>query len=408
MTRSFRICFLGPETPALSQTFVYREALALKRRGHFILPVTIRKPKDPAGDVDALGPVITLYDGDKNAFASAFLKMFLQRPVSALKASFMLASDLVASAGEGRFKPALLIHYLAGFRLAALMRDEKIEHLHVHFAHFPAQIGMYASAISGTPFTATAHANDIFENALLLKRKAKRAAVLFMISDYNRRLLEQAGVDPHKMQVVRCGVPDRKKSALRPQHGSRPFRIGSLGRLVEKKGMATTIRAVAALARAGADVRLEIVGDGPLREFLQTEINELGLSGRAVLLGAMPNSKAMEWLESLHLFVMSCEEDQNGDMDGIPVAMMEAMALGAPVVSTRLSGIPELVVDRISGLLGEQKDVESIAGAIAEMMNDEPFYDRMCAGAKARVEAEFSEAVNIERLEKAIAAAAGR
>ncbi|MEZ5921546.1 MAG: glycosyltransferase [Parvularculaceae bacterium] len=406
--RSFRICFLGPETPALSQTFVYREALALQRRGHYILPVTIRKPKDPAGDVEELGPVITLYDCDKSAYASAFFKMFLQRPVGALKASLMLVSDFIASIGEGRFKPALLFHYLAGFRLAALMRDERIEHLHVHFAHFPAQIGMYASAISGTPFTATAHANDIFENALLLKRKAKRAAALFMISDYNRHLLEQAGVDPQKMQVVRCGVPDRKRSAPRPQHGVRPFRIGSLGRLVEKKGMATTIRAAAALAKAGADVRLEIVGDGPLRESLQEEINELGLSGCAVLLGAMPNSKVMEWLESLHLLVMSCEEDRNGDKDGIPVAMMEAMALGVPVVSTRLSGIPELVVDRTSGLLGEPKDVESIAGAIAEMMNDETFYDRICAGAKARVEEEFSEAVNIERLEKAIEAAVRR
>lgn len=404
-----RICHFGPETPALSQTFVYREALALKRRGHFVLSVSVRRPAAPAReDLEALGDVEILYDGDVGAFIAAFADGLAARPLAAAESFLMLISDLAASAGEGRFSPALIAHWLAGFRLAQLLRRRRIEHLHAHFAHVPTQIAMYASKIAGVPFSATAHANDIFERGLLLARKARRSFRIAAISHYNFEALAAAGADPKKLCVIRCAAPHVGAATARPRQAGATLRIGSLGRLVEKKGMATAIDAAAILKARGKDVRLEIVGDGPLGDALQSRIEALGVGDNVRLLGAMANDRALDWMRGLDVLAMACQTDSNGDQDGVPVAIMEAMALQVPVVSTRLSGIPELVVDGVSGLLCEPENASCLADAIERIAGDPSLRAALVAGADAQIAGEFSEAVNIARLENLIAEATGR
>ncbi len=406
--RRFRICHLGPETPGLSQTFVYKEALALKRRGHDVTVVTVRRPENPAADVDAeLGPVTALYDSAARDVAKSVGRVAMRRPRATLGALAMLARDFAESAAEGRFTPALARHLLAGFQLADILTAQRCDHLHAHFAHFPTQIAMYAAHLAGAPFTATAHANDIYANGRLLKTKARRAAALIMISEFNRAHLERCGADREKMPIVRCGVaiPETTRTDQRPPG---PIRVGSLGRLVEKKGMDTLVAAFARLKEQGVDARLEIVGDGPMRDALAASINSLGLGDRVALKGALPNSQALAWLEDIDVFALACRRDSNGDVDGVPVAMMEAMARGRPAVSTHLSGVAELVVDGETGLLAPPEDAEAIAAAIARLDADTDLRERLGRGAAKHVAAEFSDDVNIERLERVIIDAAAR
>lgn len=395
-----RICYFGPEIPALSQTFVYREILALRARGHFVLPVTIRKPGSVAREVEAsIGDVAVLYETPLLSMVATWLLAFFRKPLNFIKVSVLVLRDVVASFTEGKPSPKLFYHYLAAFTLADIWERERIGHCHVHFVHFPAQIAMYASAYSGVPWTVMAHANDIYESGLLLKDKAERAKAMVMISEFNRATISDQGAPADKMPVVRCGVSAPVRTIGLPQHHARPFLVGSLGRLVEKKGMATTIRAFKNLKQGGLDVHLEIVGDGPLLPMLEREIAENDLGDYVTLKGAMPNDKVLAWLQSLSVFCLACQRDANGDIDGIPVALMEAMALGVPVVSTNISGVPELVQHETSGLLCEPQDEQGVALAIQRYYDDAAFFNAMRTGGVLRIEQEFSEAVNIARLE---------
>ena len=397
-----RLCHLGPETPALSMTFVYREAIALKKRGHEVTVASVRRPKNPATDVGAtLGDVFTLYDASFMTFLAACLKAFFKRPLRFCAVTGMAVGDLAASAVEKRFSPALLWHWFVAFHFAQFLEARRVQHVHVHFAHFPTQIAMYAARFAGLPFTVMAHANDIYENGVLLAEKASRAEAFVSISDYNRQYLSSLGVALKKMPIVRCGVSltDDLESSDAGPGSSGDFVVGSLGRLVPKKGMDTTIRAVGALKAEGVPVKLEIVGDGPLREELETLVADLGLGSEISFKGAMPNSAVMAWMDRLDLFVLACRRDQNGDVDGIPVALMEAMAKGKPVISTKISGVPELIVDGSAGLLVEPEDHDALATALRHCVEDEGLYNRLSNGARQRIEEEFGEKVNTDRLE---------
>lgn len=401
VTRSpLRLCYLGPEIPALSQTFVYREILALRERGHFVLPVSIRNPQTPATDVaEKIGAVDVLYASPLAKIFSNWVGALFADPIRFLRVTGMAACDLLRSVVEGKPAPKLGYHYLVSFTLAALWKRFSIDHTHVHFAHFPAQIAMYASEYSGVSWTVMAHANDIYENGLLLKIKADRAQAMVMISDFNRKTMTTLGAPKEKMPVVRCGVTAPVRTVALPAHRARPFKVGSLGRLVEKKGMATTIRAFKSLKRGGLDVCLEIVGDGPLMSALECAIEENDLGDIVSLKGAMPNDEVQAWLQSLSVFCLACQRDAKGDIDGIPVALMEAMALGVPVISTAISGVPELVIHQQTGLICDPGDDMMIALGIRRYYDDAEFYDEMRAGARDHIEQEFSEAVNIARLE---------
>nr|WP_305888887.1 glycosyltransferase family 4 protein [Parvularcula maris] len=202
------------------------------------------------------------------------------------------------------------------------------------------------------------------------------------------------------MPIIRCGLPGIPDSLPERRKSNQPPTIGSLGRLVEKKGMGDLIAALESVAEEVPGVRLEIVGDGPLREALQAQITGLGLGDRVTLLGAMSNTDVLEWLSSLDVFALACRRDQNGDMDGLPVALMEAIGAGVPVVSTRLSGIPELIEHGATGLLAEPGDTDDLGRQLAASLTDELATERMRRAAFDHLKAEFSLEVNLDRLEK--------
>jgi glycosyltransferase involved in cell wall biosynthesis len=392
------IAYLAPEIPALSATFVYEELLGLERAGFAVVPVSVRAPETIApGQTELAARTFVLYG--RSRFAAALLgACSLTRLLGGLpKALSWLASDMFAVGLLSARSWKLAFHFLAAGRLARHLLGERCVHLHVHFAHTPAQLAMYASALCGVPFTITAHANDIFERGLLLPRKAQRARILLTVSEYNRRHLLELGVPAEKLAVVRCG-PSLAPAEPRPQARPAVFRLGTLGRLVEKKGMDIVLRALAELHRAQRPVALRVAGDGPQRGSLQALARTLGVEHAVGFEGSIPHPDVAAWLRGLDCFVLACRVDARGDMDGIPVVLMEAMSQGVPVVSTRLSGIPELVVDEETGLLAHPGDAVGLASQIARVLDSPERRQALTARARAHVAHEFGFELNLRRL----------
>jgi glycosyltransferase involved in cell wall biosynthesis len=394
-----RIAYFAPEIPAVSAIFVYEELLGVMRRGIAVKSITVRRPFLPAeAQPDLLRATEVLYPPRPvRLVLDGLLSIPRLRPGLG-RAFGWLASDM-AAVGLHRFSAwKLVFQWLAGARLARILLDDGCTHLHVHFAHTPAQIAMYASAFSGIPFSITAHANDIFERGLLLARKARRSTKMVTVSDFNREFLVSLGIPPEKLAIVRCGVvfgrpPERARRAA-----DTVFRIGTLCRLVEKKGVDDLLRAVAMLRENATPVMAVIVGEGPQREALERMSRELGLGDCVEFAGAMEHGAVVEWLRSLDVFVLACKKDAHGDMDGIPVALMEAMSQEIPAISTRLSGIPELVVHGRTGLLASPADPADLARQLQRLASDPDLRAALAMAGAEHVRTEFSQDVNLDRL----------
>jgi glycosyltransferase involved in cell wall biosynthesis len=168
--------------------------------------------------------------------------------------------------------------------------------------------------------------------------------------------------------------------------------------MVEKKGFDDLIRACGILDERDIPFHLEIGGDGPMLTELQTLAGDENLAERVSFIGPLAHDQVPKWLQRLDLFVLACKKDRNGDMDGIPVVLMEAMLSGVPVISTRISGIPELVEDGQSGLLAEPANPDQLAGAIARLLSDQNLCRDLRKHAIAQVQTEFDLATNVARL----------
>jgi len=393
------IAYLAPELPALSMTFVYEELYGVEMRGLSVIPISVHRPSQPVREQEALAVrTLIVYEGSKLGMLAQGLALAPLFGRGAWKALRWLVSDM-SEQGLLRLQSwKLAFQFLAAVRLARLLKQHCCVHLHVHFAHVPTQIAMYASAMSGIPFTVMAHANDIFERGMLLPRKAERALRMLTISEYNRSYLERIGVAAEKLAVVRCGV----NFAMRPtapvfEHRER-YRIGTLGRMVEKKGMDVLIRAVAELRDRPYRIELSIAGDGPLRSELESLARSLDLADAVHFEGSIAHSQVTDWMRGLDAFVLACQKDAHGDMDGIPVVLMEAMSQSVPVISTWLSGIPELVVHEATGLLADPGDHLDLAAQIDRLLGSVELRSRLAGQAMEHVRLEFSQDINLARL----------
>ena len=193
-----------------------------------------------------------------------------------------------------------------------------------------------------------------------------RGDLFLPVSEFWAERLVELGCPAERIVVHHMGI-DLSRFAFTPPRtptADQPVRIVSVARLVEKKGLSYAIRAVASLRRDGVDVALDIVGDGPLRESLESLIAEQRMSNAIHIIGAKSRDEVAHVIGAAHLFIAPSVTAHDGDMEGIPVALMEAMASGLPVVATRHSGIPELITDRVSGLLVPERDVDALANAL--------------------------------------------
>ncbi len=402
MNREYAIAYLAPEIPALSATFVYNEILRMERNGFRIVPISVHVPESPAeenGVEDLARRTIHLYGTSFFKMARSNAACFFQSPATYLGTFATAARDALLVGLKTRAGQGLLYRFFAASNLARILKTTGARRIHAHFAHIPTDIAMYASRLCRIPFSFTAHANDLFERGWLIREKVARADFAVAISEYNRDFMVGQGADRKKIHIVRCGVDSGEiSSGLAEKAENAVPAIGSLGRLVEKKGMDVLIAALGRLKADGLEFRLEIAGDGPLTEELKRLSANAGIAERTSFLGAIRHDDVFKWLRTLDLFALACKEDRSGDRDGIPVVLMESMAAGIPTISTGISGIPELIEDGRTGLLAAPGDPESLADKIAFVLRNPAEASAMAANAEKRINEEFDTDANARRL----------
>ncbi|MGD8379382.1 MAG: glycosyltransferase [Gammaproteobacteria bacterium] len=295
-----------------------------------------------------------------------------------------------------------LITWARSVAMIELVREIGPAHIHSHWATYASTAALVLSRSSGVPFSFTAHAHDIFVNDHLLGAKMEKAAFVATISEFNRTLLQRTHPECRhaRIEIVRCGVPAMPPT--RRDRDSTPPRIVSVGRLDEIKGFPVLLEALAFLRDNGVSFSCRIIGDGPQRSMLRRRIGMLALDTLVEMPGALPSGEIHQCLASADMFVLASQQARDGNMDGIPVALMEAMALQLPVVTTRISGIPELVEDGISGVLVPPGNAHALGMAIATLMADASMRRRLGAAARLTVETRFNSAREAGRLHSLI------
>ena len=404
--RSPSLAVIAGRYPLLSETFVYREIRALRARGWRVRPVTLHAPAAGERPGVADRAVVTLYGRAGRRHVLAALGELARRPTRSLGTLGTAVLDAIAP-GEPtslRHRGVLLAQAVAALALAAPLRRMRIGHVHCHFAHAPATVGMYAARQLGIPFSFVGHANDLFERRALLKRKLRRAAFVACISHWHREHYGRIhGPAVGRCRLIRCGV--ELDGQAEPADDARAWRgrIVTVARLVPKKGIDTLIRALARLrAGQGEAWRLSIIGDGPQRDALARLVDELGCRDAVAFRGAQPNAVVCRSLREADVFALPCRVDAGRDRDGIPVVLMEAMAAGLPVVAGRLPTITELVKHETTGLLVDGDDPAAVAAALARLAREPELRRRLAEAGRAHVAEEFSLWRNVERLEAAL------
>ena len=280
--------------------------------------------------------------------------------------------------------------------------------IHAHWASYPSTAALALGRLLGKPFGFTCHAHDIFVHDHLLREKIESAAVPVTISRYNVAwLAEHVSARAHdRLNVVHCGV-DLSSCSFQAD-GREEDLIVAVGRLDPIKGFDVLVDALAVLDGQGRRVRCQVIGEGPLRGELQARIDRQGLSRRVTLVGARPQPEVRAALGAATIFTLPSLVAPNGDRDGIPVSLMEAMAAGAPVVSTRVSGIPELIEDERDGLLVAPHSSPALAQALARLLDDAALRRRLAAAARVKIEREFDAAREANKLLELFAHARAR
>lgn len=265
------------------------------------------------------------------------------------------------------------LHVLEAVAWGEQLRRGGYRLVHVQFADSAATYAHVVARVFGIPYTVAVHAHDIFMRRFpraLSRRRIGGAAAIRVISDFNRRWLdEQLGIAPDRCEVIRCGVDPAEFTVSGPSDHEPP-RLLAVGRLVDYKGFGDLLTACGLLGDRGIEFTCRIIGSGPEEAALAAQLADLGLAGTVEMAGVVPHRDIAAEFARATAFVLPCRVGRGGEMDGIPVAMMEAMARGLPVVSTRLTGIPELVRDGETGLLVESGNPEALAGALARLLVD--------------------------------------
>ena len=266
----------------------------------------------------------------------------------------------------------MLIIFPKAVYFARQLEDMKIDHIHAHFVSMSGIAARIAADLTGIKYSLHAHAYDIFHrNRECVRRQLELAPAVVTISEYNRQYL--ADLCPRwrseDIHVVHCGLDPAEFTPAHVPAEDHVTRIISVGSLVEKKGHEYLIEACAQLAARGYKFRCSIVGGGPLREVLQVRINKLNLQDRVSLFGIRNLAEVQDFYRSSDIFVLACVIAGTGDRDGLPVALMEAMAMQVSVITTPVTGNPELVCDGETGLLVPERDAHTLAQAIERLIN---------------------------------------
>jgi glycosyltransferase involved in cell wall biosynthesis len=368
-----KILYLVNQYPKVSHTFIRREILSLEEQGVDVIRVAMRSD-DPIGmsevDKSEFSKTHYVLQQGKVDLVKHVLKAFLSNPQRFSNALKVMLRMYLAS------KQSLLIHliYLVeSCNVAAVCGSKKVDHIHAHFGTNPAEVAMYTSIITGVPYSFTVHGPEEFDKPLTLNlnQKIKHASKVIAITHYCKsQLFRWADYkDWHKVKIIHCGLESDffDRDSLTKIRASDTLQFLCIGRLCEQKGQLLLLQAFNNFIKSGNDAYLTLAGDGEMRSDVEQFITANKLHNHVKITGWVDSNQIKQMLSKSDAMLLP------SFAEGLPVAIMEAMATGVPVISTSIAGIPELLKHNQTGFLvcpGSVEALETALNAFINMNND--------------------------------------
>ncbi len=389
------VYYLG-SFPKLSESFVLNEIYELEQNGHNIAVCALNNP-----DEDILHEEFNELDIPIN---------YIRRP------SFTDITELISTKAlhprilEETFYRAPPKHHAKNlFRAKKCIEfvdslDWEPDHFHSHFATASRFGAQYTSEYFQVPFTITTHAIDLYKEsvAAYTNKLIQRANRIITISEYNEEHIREQFAPDAPIDIVRAGIRPEK---FTPTDETEPYRVLTISRFVEKKGLAYALEAVNIATEELPELKYHIIGSGELKPDLVQKTEQLGIEENVVFLDNVTDERLVTELDEARCFLLPCVIAESGDRDGIPVALMEAMAMKTPPISTTVSGIPELIDHKKNGLLTEPKKPKATADALVSLLKNNPEWTAYAEQAREKVVSDFNIETEAEKLEAAFRAA---
>ncbi len=390
--------------PRISESFISNEILLLEKMGFTMRLFPMRRPretfthasvKEIRARVDYL-PTELLPDFYRLLRPTIFLAF--KRPKQ-FKEALLTATQGVNPDN----KPATLKHLLQASYLANnhLIKEKDIVQLHGHFAHSPTSVTLFASLLSGIPFSFTAHAKDIYtSDKEKIRKKIARAQFVVTCTQHNKEYLQAiAGECSTPIYCIYHGIDlELFQHTGQRAETHNPYKILTVARITQKKGLPTIYRALAGLQKRGIDFQHTLIGDGDDREKILALIASLGLTEHCRWIGTQTHEEVLAHFKTSDLFVLGCEIAENGDRDGIPNVLVESLAMGVPALSTNVSAIPEILLDGRTGMTVAPSQPDQLEKAMIRLLTDQQLRDRLIACGKKHVRETFDNSQWIRKL----------
>jgi colanic acid/amylovoran biosynthesis glycosyltransferase len=385
------VAYLMSRFPKISETFILYEILELERLGLRVEVFPLIREPEQTVHAEAR-PIV------ERAHYSTFFSLpvllaqaywLSKRPIAYLRAWWGALRGNLDTPG---FLARTLVLVPQAALFARRMQELGVEHLHAHYATHPTLTAYVVQQLTGLPYSFTAHAHDIYLERPMLDEKIRRAAFVVTISQYNRELLRRLYGDEaaEKTVVIHCGVDP---AIFQPQPERAPeqqFTLVCVASLEDYKGHPYLIEACAQLKARGVDFRCLLIGQGEDRPQIEAQIERLKLQTQVQVLGPQPRDKVSAYVAAADVMVLPSIVTSYGKQEGIPVALMEALASAKPVVATAISGIPELIEHERSGLLVPERDATALAEALLRLHDDPELGRRLGEAGRATVLREFN------------------
>ena len=378
--------------PVLTATFVYHEVEILREAGYEITTVSMARPDKSKVSAEAQ----YLFDSTIYLDQTPFLKkiyaqlvIFFKDPHTWLRLFGIAIREKETINFKDRLR--ILYHFIQSGYLFLIVKDRSFDHIHSPFLTGSANLAFFLSQYLKIPFSFTMHASNIYIDPIMLETKLAYCKKAVTISEYNKHfLLKKYGNHfKDKIDIIHCGVNVGK---FRSTHDKKPVPpiILAVGQLTARKGFFYLLKACGLLKKKRVKFRCIIVGDGEDRKFLAKCAQSLEVNDVVTFLGRQPQEEVRKLLQDASVFTLPSIITGEGGREGIPVALMEAMSMELPTVSTQTVGIPELIENNKEGLLVEQKDPVALAHALETLLRNKQLRLEMGQAARRKVEKEFN------------------
>ncbi|MFP4248625.1 MAG: glycosyltransferase family 4 protein [Armatimonadota bacterium] len=399
--RRGRLVYVLGRFPSLSETFILREMLELERRGYQLSLLSLEPGEDVVHESAKELADRAVYRQPPLSLRSlmAGVVAMVLRPFGFFGALLYALGCIARSPGAAS---EVVRSFCAAAFFACALRGTRPKHVHAHFASMPATVGLLLAQMLETTFSVSAHARDLFtDESVLMDRKMREAEFVTVCTQFGLDQLRRQHPmsSSERLNLIYHGIDVAELvPSLNPVNLGDPPLILSIGRLVEKKGFPILLRTAAMLRREGIDFRLRIVGTGPEEADLKRLASGLALEECVEFDGAIAHEELIPLFRTADLFVLASIVASDGDRDGLPNVLLEALALEVPVVSTRVSAIPELIEHERTGLLANPGDPKGLAEQMERLLFDEQLRAKVIEEGRREVVERFDVTQNVGKL----------